>query len=114
MCIKKTVLCVSGLLIIGMGITICWASLKENMFQLPEVVLKDPWFWTSIADVYAGMALFYLWVFYKEKNWAGRLIWLVVFAGLGNIATAFYLFITAYKLPDEPDVKELLLRGEHA
>ena len=45
----------------------------------------------------------YVWVFYKERSGAMRILWFVLIMGLGNIAMSVYVLIQLFLLrPDEP------------
>ena len=89
-----------------------WASLNENMFQIPLVTQKDPWFAATLFDAYCGFLTFYCWVFCREKKWIGRLMWLVLILLLGNIAMASYALIVLFKADsDAPMLEALLPRG---
>ena len=70
----------------------------------------NPWAMATLWDVYCGFAIFYCWVLYKEPNWGPRLLWLVLIAGTGNIATSAYVLIELYRLRNDQPLESLLLR----
>ncbi len=107
---NKSILILSILLALLMAYTITWASLNEHIAKVPEPVLKNPWFITSIVDVYSGLLLFYCWILYKEKSVFSRLIWLTLLFGLGNFASALYVGIQALK---SETFKSLLLNQDN-
>lgn len=85
-------------------------SLKSNVLQLPEPVLKEPWFWTTLVDFYFNIAIISAWVIYKEANILRSLLWIVAFILLGSIATAFYVFLQLARLKEGEGIREVLLR----
>jgi hypothetical protein len=91
-----------------------WASLKENIFQIPPVVTGDPWFQASLYDAYFGFLTFYCWLWYKSPTWPARLIWAVLIICLGNTAMAGYMLWQLFRLPLDAHPAQLLLRPEDA
>ncbi len=87
-------------------------SMKSDMFNLSPVVLNEPWFTTTLIDFYFNIAIFAVWVIYKEAQWMRSLIWIVAFICLGSIATAFYVFLQIARLKEGEGVKAVLLRRE--
>jgi hypothetical protein len=63
-------------------------------------------------DAYFGFTTFYVWVFYKERAWAARILWFVAIMLLGNMAMASYVLLQLARLkPDEPAAAILLARS---
>lgn len=69
-----------------------------------------PWFVATLFDAYFGFLWFWLWVAYKERSWASRLIWLALILAMGNMAMATYMLIQIWKLPKDGRIEDLLLR----
>jgi hypothetical protein len=65
---------------------------------------------TGPADAYCGFLIFYVWLFYRERTWAARGLWLVAILALGNIATSAYVLVRLLQLPPGAGVEQLLLR----
>ena len=86
------------------------ASMMSNMFQLPEPVLKEPWFWATLADFYNNMAIVAVWVVYKENNFLRGLLWVLALIVLGSIASAFYVFLQISKLKEGEGIEAVLVR----
>ncbi len=85
-------------------------SLKSNLFQLPEAVLNEPWFWTTLTDFYFNIAILAVWVFYRERSKVAAALWVLGFICLGSIATCFYVFLQLQKLKADEQVPNILLR----
>jgi hypothetical protein len=87
-----------------------WASLDRNVLDAARALWPDAWFRATLADAYAGFLTLYAWVFYKERTAGARILWLVLFLGLGNIAIASYVLIQLFKLREGEPIETLLLR----
>ena len=98
-----------GLSLFMIGLVIR-TSMASDMFHLPEPVLKEPWFWTTLVDFYFNIAVISAWTLYKEtKRWKG-IAWVVAFVFLGSIGTCFYVFLQFMKLNNQEGIKEVLVR----
>ena len=87
-----------------------WASMQCAVWQIPDSVLKHPWFTATLCDAYFGFTTFYAWVFYKESSVASRIVWFVLIMLLGNIAMASYMLIQLTKLKSGSGMRDLLLK----
>ena len=85
-------------------------SVASDMFHLPQAVLKEPWFWTTLVDFYFNITVISAWVIYKEADWPRSLLWVTAFICLGSIATAFYVFLQLIVLKKGEGFETLLLR----
>jgi hypothetical protein len=86
-----------------------WASLRIPIWNAgPDV--SDPWSIATLFDAYAGFLTFYVWVAYKERGPAARVLWFVLIMALGNIAMAFYVLRELARLPEDAPFESLLLR----
>ena len=100
------------LVLAGMLAVTTVASLERGVFEAGAELWDDPWFRATLADAYFGFLAVYVWIAYRERGWARRILWFVLLVGLGNIAIAVYVLIRLYRLPPEAGVAELLLRPE--
>lgn len=87
-----------------------WASSELALWKTPETLVTHPWFIATLVDTYLAFFTYWLWVAYKERSLAARLLWLLLIFGLGNIAMAAYALIQLWKLPPDAGVEDLLLR----
>lgn len=71
---------------------------------------NNPWLVATLFDAYFGFLWFWLWVATKESSNIARVVWLVLILLLGNMAMAIYMLIQLWKLPPNPQTKDLLLR----
>jgi hypothetical protein len=72
----------------------------------------SPWAVATLFDAYFGFVTFFVWVCFKERTLAAKVLWFLLIMGLGNIAMSSYVLIQLFKLrPDEP-LSRLLLRTE--
>jgi hypothetical protein len=94
----------AGILIYMIAMT-TWVSLHKSILASGTEFswAGSPWAVATLFDAYFGFTTFYVWVAYKERTWAARVIWFVLIMGLGNIAMSSYVLIELFKLrPEEP------------
>lgn len=86
------------------------ASLDQPIWEAMNAFAGNPWAVATLWDAYFGFTFFYLWVLYKERRLALRILWFILIMGLGNMAMAVYALIEISRLrPDQP-VEAMLLR----
>jgi Protein of unknown function (DUF1475) len=98
-----------AILVVMLSVTVA-AFLERGIFESGALLWPDPWFRATLADAYCGFLIFYAWVFYRERTWAARGLWLVAILALGNIATSAYLLVRLFRLPPGAGADQLLLR----
>ncbi len=54
------------------------ASLAQALFDIPPEVTGNPWFQVTLFDAYFAFLTFYVWVAWKERSLAARVLWLIV------------------------------------
>lgn len=86
-----------------------YASIDRSVFDAGRPLLSDPWFIATLVDAYLGFLIFYLWVAFKERSLAARLLWFVLIFSLGNMATAAYVLLQLLRLPPDAPIEKLLL-----
>jgi hypothetical protein len=77
-------------------------SMASNLFTEWHALGQIPWMRATLWDFYFNIAIISGWMFYKEKGWLSRSLWLIGFVTLGSIATMFYVY---RKLSDNFDSK---------
>jgi len=86
------------------------ASMDRSVLTAGSELWPDTWFKATLVDTYCAFLTIYIWIFYKERTWLSRLIWLLLVLTLGTFAYAAYILIQLFKLkPGEP-VATILLR----
>jgi membrane-associated phospholipid phosphatase len=86
-----------------------WASMDRSVFEAGNL-LDDRWGVATLFDAYFGFLTFYVWLFYKERGWPARILWLLFVLSFGNIAMAIYALLQLFRLPAGATVEDLLLR----
>ena len=72
--------------------------------------VSSPWAVATLFDAYFGFVTFFVWVCFKERTLAAKLLWFMLIMGLGNIAMSGFVLLQLFKLrPDEP-LSNLLVR----
>jgi len=64
-------------------------------------LMRMPWGIVSLVDLYAGFALLSIWVVYRERSLAARIIWVILMMVLGFWAGALYTLVALYRARDD-------------
>jgi hypothetical protein len=91
-------------IVASMLAVITWASLHTPLFAIPREVLSHPWFIATLFDAYYAFLAFYVWVAWKERSLAARVLWFVAIIALGNVAIGAYMLRELFRVTtDAPD-----------
>jgi hypothetical protein len=93
-----------GILIYMIAMT-AWVSVHKSIMASGSEFswTASPWAVATLFDAYFGFITFYVWVAYKERSWATKIIWFLLIMGLGNIAMSSYVLIQLFQLrPEQP------------
>ncbi len=111
----KTVgMAVSGTIFIVMLAVTVRASLEQGIVAAWPAYRANPWAIATLWDAYCGFTIYWLWVAYRERGWGTRIVWFVLIMGLGNIATAAYLFLQLSGLKASEPLERALVRKSAA
>jgi|CXWL01.1.fsa_nt_gi membrane-bound acyltransferase YfiQ involved in biofilm formation len=113
MCSEKTknaLIIIFGSMASFMVYLVVVTSMKSDMFNLPAVVVNEPWFQTTLVDFYFLVTILSIWVIYKERKILNAIIWIVAFICLGSIGAAFYVFVQLRGLKEGEGFEKVLLR----
>jgi hypothetical protein len=69
-----------------------------------------PWAVATLFDAYFGFLTFFVWVCFRERTLAAKLIWFVLIMALGNIAMSAYVLIQLFRLKSQEPLSNLVLR----
>src|SRR6202012_1209490 len=98
--------------IAALGLWMCYVvistSAESNLFKEWHTLGAIPWMRATLWDFYANVLVIYLWVCYKERSLASRIIWLILLCALGSIATCGYVLWQLFRLKPGEGLKELL------
>ena len=83
-------------------------SLESSLFKEWDFLGAIPWMRATLWDFYANVLVIYLWVLYREKNIAIKVLWLILFFCLGSIGTIGYVLIELFRLKDGQGLGHLL------
>jgi len=96
-----------SLLFIWMCYVVISTSINSNLFKEWDFLGAIPWMRATLWDFYANVAVIYLWICYKEKAVAPKIIWLILLVALGSIASCAYVLIQLFRLKPGEGLKEL-------
>lgn len=83
--------------LVGMTVVLVNGFVNGNFSQDGAELLANPWGVVSFVDLYAGFALFSIWIAYREETLPGKIIWIVLMMVLGFFTGSLYLLIALYK-----------------
>ncbi len=91
--IAKTI---SLLGLVAMTLAIGYAFAFGNFAVEGAWITSHPWGIVSLVDLYVGFTIFSMWIVYREKSLAARVIWVVLMMVLGNWTAALYVLLALY------------------
>jgi hypothetical protein len=95
-----------SLLFVWMCYTVISTSVSSNLFKEWGALGSIPWMRATLWDFYANVTVIFLWLCYKEKSIAIKIIWLILLVALGSIASCAYVLIQLFKLKPGEGLKE--------
>lgn len=102
-----------GAIFMAMTTVTVRASLAAGLIESWPDYVANPWAVATLYDAYFAFTTFYVWVFYRERSMAWRIVWFLWIMRLGTIAMSFYMLVQLKRLqPGEP--RETLLRRREA
>ncbi len=93
-----------------LGVT-TWASLAQPLGDFARsATIRDPWVVATLFDAYWAFVCFYVWVAWKERSLAARLLWFVAVILLGNLAMAAYMLRELFAVPATGSLDDVFAR----
>ncbi len=71
--------------------------INGNFGQDGGELLANPWGLVSVIDLYAGFALFSIWVAFREKSVWTAVLWIILIMVLGFFTGSLYVLIMLYR-----------------
>jgi len=99
-----------SVLSLSMAYIVITTSMESNLIQEWSFLGSIPWMRATLIDFYFNIAVLYAWVLYKETGWMSRIIWLLLFVGLGSITVTLYVVLQLMKLKPGEGIEQVLLR----
>lgn len=97
-----------SVILVWISYQVIMTSLESNLFKEWDFLGSIPWMRATLWDFYANLFVIYLWVLYKERSVAVKILWLVLLSCLGSIATCIYMLIQLFKLKEGEGIGELV------
>jgi hypothetical protein len=76
--------------VIGVNV---WAGRQLSVFDSWPGFQANPWAMATLLDAYCAFLSFYVWVAWRERTLAGKVLWFALIMGLGSITMALYVLI---------------------
>lgn len=83
--------------LIGMTLVLVNGFMNGNFSRDGAELLANPWGIVSFVDLYAGFALFSIWIGYREKSVLTAIIWIILMMVLGFFTGSLYVLIALYQ-----------------
>ena len=89
-----------------------YVSLHKPLWQAGAEFswVSSPWAMATLFDAYSGFLTFFVWVCFKERSLAARVMWFLLIMGLGNIAMSAYVLMQLFRLKSDEPLSNLVLR----
>jgi hypothetical protein len=71
--------------------------INGNFAEDGAELLANPWGIVSLVDLYAGFALFSIWIVFREKNPLLVVLWVVLMMVLGFFTGSLYTLLALYR-----------------
>lgn len=89
----RAAIAVAAALALAMFVLIGRAGVDGSFWQEGSVLFALAWGKVTLADLYAGFALFSGWIVFREKHLAAALACVVLVLTLGNAFTSVYVVV---------------------
>src|SRR5437868_8799498 len=102
-----------GFIFVFMVVMTFRTQMKVSFWDFPAWqpdYAANPWAVATLYDAYFGFTTFFVWVCFKERLLAAKIIWFVLIMALGNIAMSFYVLLQLFKLKADEPVSNVLTR----
>jgi hypothetical protein len=83
--------------LVGMTAVLLNGFINGNFGQDGGELLTNPWGIVSLVDLYAGFALFSVWIGFREKNLFASVFWIILMMVLGFFTGSLYVLINLYR-----------------
>jgi len=94
----------SAIFLVMIGVTL-WSASQSSLLDpaVRAAFNSQPWAIATLFDAYCGFITFFVWVAWRERGAAPKILWLVLILLLGNIAMSFYVLLQLFRMkPGDP------------
>ncbi|OKS87596.1 DUF1475 family protein [Mucilaginibacter polytrichastri] len=99
-----------SVVLVWMSYIVISTCLSHNLFKEWSYLGSIAWMRATLWDFYANELVIYVWICYKEKNWALKIMWLVLLFTLGSIGSCLFVLIQLFKLEPNEGLKEFFAK----
>lgn len=99
----------TGILGFMIYITIC-TSLESNLFEEWDSLVSIPWMRATLYDFTANVVVLLILVWYRERNPGIKILWTVLFFGLGSMATCIYFLVALFQMKKDESLSKLFTK----
>lgn len=88
---------IAWIALLAMTIALLNGFINGNFAEDGSALLANPWGVVSIVDLYAGFALFSMWIAFREKTIWVAVLWIVLMMVLGFFTGSLYVLVMLYR-----------------
>lgn len=99
-----------SIVLVWMCYIVITTSLNHSLFKEWNYLGSIAWMRATLWDFYANELVIYVWICYKEKNWALKILWLVLLFTLGSIGSCLFVLIQLFRLKPNEGLKEFFAK----
>jgi hypothetical protein len=92
----KTAKIIAWLSFIAMTAVLLNGFINGDFSRDGAELLANPWGIVSLVDLYAGFALFSIWIVFREKTVTAAAIWVILMMVFGFLTGSLYVLIALY------------------
>lgn len=82
--------------LIAMTVVLLNGFVNGNFSSDGADLMANPWGIVSLVDLYAGFALFSIWIAFREKTVASAIVWIILMMVFGFLTGSLYVLIALY------------------
>lgn len=112
---RQLLIALFGFIFIFMVVMTIRTQMKVSFWDFPAwqpAYAANPWAVATLYDAYFGFTTFFVWVCFKERLLAMKIVWFLLIMALGNIAMSFYVLLQLFKLKQGEPVANVLTRRD--
>lgn len=85
-------------------------SLESNLFEEWNSLIAIPWMKATLYDFTANVIALLILVWYRERNISFKILWTILFIGLGSMATCIYLLVALFQMKKDESLSKLFTK----
>jgi len=93
----KKVIIIGWICFIAMTLALIYGFTAGDFFKDGSLILSNPWGIVSMVDLYTGFTIFSIWIYFRERSFLSKLIWILAMMIFGFFTASVYILKVAYQ-----------------